>query len=102
MNFDDKFTKELEEKFEKNLEAIRGMPPEAYQQINESLNVISEFVDTLSKRPFKLKIIIGDYWTNKIKITLRRKKIKRINWIIKSLIARINRRIKEIININRN
>jgi hypothetical protein len=53
MNFDDKFTKELEEKFEKNLEAIRGMPPEAYQQINESLNVISEFVDTLKNNPEK-------------------------------------------------
>lgn len=53
MNFDDKFTKEFEEKFEKNLEAIRSMPPEAYQQINESLNVISEFVDTLKSNPEK-------------------------------------------------
>lgn len=53
MNFDDKFTKEFEEKFKKNLEAIRSMPPEAHQQIKKSLDVISEFVETLKNTPEK-------------------------------------------------
>ncbi|WP_312765298.1 hypothetical protein [Epilithonimonas sp.] len=53
MNFDDKFTKEFEEKFEKNLEAIRSMPPGAHQQIKESLNVISEFVEKLKNKSEK-------------------------------------------------
>lgn len=53
MNFDDKFTKEFEEKFQKNLQAIRSIPPDAYQLIEENLKVISEFLEQLRKKPDK-------------------------------------------------
>lgn len=53
MNFDDKFTKDFEEKFQKNLQAIRSIPPDAYQLIEENLKVISEFLEQLKNQPEK-------------------------------------------------
>jgi len=53
MNFDDKFTKDFEEKFQKNLEAIRSITPEAHQRLKESLKVISEFLEQLKNQPDK-------------------------------------------------
>ncbi|WP_379968675.1 hypothetical protein [Epilithonimonas sp. UC225_85] len=53
MNFDDKFTKEFEEKFQKNLKGIRSMTPEEHQKIKESLEVIYEFAYNLKNKPDK-------------------------------------------------
>ncbi len=45
MNYDDKFTKQFEDKFQKNLELIRSMPPEALVTVNENLLIIKEAID---------------------------------------------------------
>lgn len=53
MNFDDKFTKQFEEKFQKNLEAIRSIPPETHQIIEDNLKIIYEFIEKLKSKPDK-------------------------------------------------
>ncbi len=53
MNFDDKFTKDFEEKFQKNLKAIREIPPEAHQIIEQNLLIVSGFLEDLKNKEDK-------------------------------------------------
>lgn len=53
MNFDDKYTKESEETFQKYLKEVRSIPPEAFKEIKKSQLVILEFLEKLKNKPDK-------------------------------------------------
>lgn len=53
MNFDDMFTKDLEEKFQKNLQAVRGISPEAFEQIKQNIQIVFEFLEDFKNKPDK-------------------------------------------------
>lgn len=53
MNFDDKFTKDFEEKFQKHLQAVRGISPEAFDQIKEKLQIVFELLEDFNNKPNK-------------------------------------------------
>jgi len=58
MNFDDKFTKDFEEKFQKNLQTIRGISPESFEMIKQNLQIVFEFLEDFKNKPDKhLKIL---------------------------------------------
>ncbi|KQR92429.1 hypothetical protein ASG01_10920 [Chryseobacterium sp. Leaf180] len=53
MNFDDQFTKDFEEKFQKNLQAVRGVSPEDFEKIKQNLQFVFEFLEDLKNKPDK-------------------------------------------------
>ena len=53
MNFDDKFTKDFEEKFQKNLQTIRGISPESFEMIKQNLQIVFEFLEDFKNKPDK-------------------------------------------------
>lgn len=53
MNFDDPFTRDSEEKFQKNLESVRGASPEAFEKIEQNLRLVFEFLEDLKNKPDK-------------------------------------------------
>ncbi|MDP9956748.1 hypothetical protein J2X97_002407 [Epilithonimonas hungarica] len=53
MNFDDKFTKQFEEKLEKNLKLIRSMPPEVLLTVKENLLNIDSAIEQIKSNPNK-------------------------------------------------
>ncbi len=53
MNYDDKFTKQFEDKFQKNLKLIRSMPPEVLVTVKENLLIIGEAIDEIKANPNK-------------------------------------------------
>jgi len=75
MNYDDKFTKQFEDKFQKNLELIRSMPPEVLVTVNENLLIIKEAIDEIKANPnksdddmVKLKGLVNDLLVLKTQI----------------------------------
>ena len=75
MNYDDKFTKQFEDKFQKNLELIRSMPPEVLVTVKENLLIIGEAIDEIKANPNKsdedmemLKTLKNDLLTLKTQI----------------------------------
>lgn len=61
MNYDDKFTKGFEEKFQKNLAAVRAMKPEDYENIQKNVNILNEllgdFIDKPDKTPQEIEFV---------------------------------------------
>lgn len=53
MNFDDKFTKDFEEKFQKQLQAVRGISPEDFEKIKQNLQIVFELLDDFKNKPNK-------------------------------------------------
>ena len=53
MNFDDKYTKESEEAFQKHLKEVRSIPPETYKIIEENLIIVVAQVEKLKSIPNK-------------------------------------------------
>lgn len=53
MNFDDKFTKDFEEKFQKHLQAVRAISPKAFEQIKVKLQIVFEFLEDFKNKPNK-------------------------------------------------
>ena len=53
MNFDDKFTKDFEEKFQKHLQTIRGISPESFEKIKQNLQFVLQFLEDLKTSRIK-------------------------------------------------
>lgn len=53
MNYDDKFTREFEEKFQESLKKIRNFKPADRQKLETNLIEICNFVEELSHKPIK-------------------------------------------------
>ena len=53
MNYDDNFTKQFEDKFQKNLKLIRNMPPEVLVTVKENLLIIGEAINEIKANPNK-------------------------------------------------
>jgi len=53
MNFDDKYTKDSEETFQKYLKEVRSFTPENYKIIEENLIIITEYVERIRNIPDK-------------------------------------------------
>ncbi len=53
MNYDDKFTKGFEEKFQKTLAAVRAMKPEDYENIQENVGILNELLAGFLDKPNK-------------------------------------------------
>lgn len=53
MNYDDQFSKDFEEKFQKNLAAIRKMEPNTIKFLEENLVNVKKNIDDFNKKPNK-------------------------------------------------
>lgn len=53
MNYDDNFTKQFEDKFQKNLKLIRNMPPEVLVTVKENLLILGEAINEIKANPNK-------------------------------------------------
>lgn len=53
MNFDDKFRKDYEEQFQKQLQAIRGIPSEDFEKIKQSLLFVCKVLEDFKNKPNK-------------------------------------------------
>lgn len=53
MNYDDQFNKDFEEKFQKNLAAIRKMEPNTIKFLEENLVNVKNVIDDFNKKPNK-------------------------------------------------
>ena len=53
MNFDDEFTRDFEEKFQKNLAQIRKIGEKEMLIIKENISIVSEFLEDFKKMPEK-------------------------------------------------
>lgn len=53
MNFDDEFTRDFEEKFQKNLAEIRKISDEEMLAIKENIFKVTKFIEDFSKMPEK-------------------------------------------------
>ena len=53
MNYDDKFTREFEEKFQKSLKKIRNFSREDRQKMEEDIKMLNNFVEELIDKPDK-------------------------------------------------
>ena len=53
MNYDDQFNKDFEEKFQKNLAAIRKMDPSTMKILEENLIKVKTFIDDFKETPNK-------------------------------------------------
>ena len=51
MNFDDKFTKDFEEKFQKNLQTVTGISPEDFEKIKHNLHIVFELLEDFKNKP---------------------------------------------------
>ena len=61
MNYDDKFTRDFEEKFQKSLKKIRNFSKEDRQKVEENImllsNIIEEIVDKPDKSPDEIELL---------------------------------------------
>ena len=55
MNYDDQFTREFEEKFQKNLKKIRNFSKEDRQKVEENIMMLSDIIEELIAKPDKSK-----------------------------------------------
>ncbi|WP_262148578.1 hypothetical protein [Chryseobacterium foetidum] len=53
MNFDDKFSKDFEEQFQKHLQAVRGISPEDFEKIKQNLQIVFKLLEKFKNKPDK-------------------------------------------------
>lgn len=53
MNFDDKFTKDFEEQFQKHLQAVRAISPEDFEKIKQNLQIVFKVLEDFKNKPDK-------------------------------------------------